>query len=198
VFRGDVGFVDPESDLAGRDKVDSRSWLAGNDQSIGGMGVGADVERLHPGEFAPLLLVVLVAADMFSRESEREPSFDLCNLVDHVVFRARGGACEGRSGGESRADAFDESLVVCGDAQPGFRIWQKDGSGELVQKASERALHHVAWPSLDGPLRLIGSQGKQAEPSCAVDPVAHQGADVAESGDSSLLQCERCWRLVLG
>ena len=30
---------------------------------------------------------------------------------------------------------------------------------------------------------MIGSQGKQAKPSCAVDPAAHQGADVAESGD---------------
>ena len=133
MFRGDVGLFDPESDLAGRDEVDSCLWLAGNVQSIGGMGAGVDVERLHPGEFTPLLLSVLVAADMFPCESEREPAFDLCNLVCHIALRAQCGACEGRSGGEPGADAFDESVIVCGDAQPGLRRWQTDGSSDVVE-----------------------------------------------------------------
>ena len=48
--------------------------------------VSLDVQSLHPGEFVPLFLGILVAANVFPGESEREPSFDLDDLVDHVVF----------------------------------------------------------------------------------------------------------------
>ena len=50
---GDVGFSDPEADLAGRNKGDCRLWLTGNLQSVVSVRIGSHVECLHPGQLTP-------------------------------------------------------------------------------------------------------------------------------------------------
>ena len=92
----DVALVDSESDFAGRDESDRRLRIAGNIEAVGSMRVSSHVEGFHPGELVPLLLVVLVATDMFPCESERKSALNLDDLVDHIVFGAERGACERR------------------------------------------------------------------------------------------------------
>lgn len=102
-------------------------------QAIGGVSVGSYVECLHPGEFVPLFLGVLVATDVFPGESKGESAFDLDDLVDHIVFGTEGSACESGDSREAGSDAFDESLVVSCDAEPWFRFWWKSGSGDVLE-----------------------------------------------------------------
>ena len=64
ILAGNVGLVDSESDLAGRDESDRRLRIAGNVKAVGSMHVGSHIlEGFHPGELVPLLFVILVATD---------------------------------------------------------------------------------------------------------------------------------------
>lgn len=104
IVTGDVRVVDAQCNLAGWNGGNKFSWRGLNVKSLGCMMVQANNLRLHPGQFIPFVLVVLITFYEFPGEMERYPASSLQHyLMNHIIFRAKSSSSEGCVRGESSA-----------------------------------------------------------------------------------------------